>query len=109
MDTFKSTFGVRVADTATTLLTSAGSPIPVLKQLRLTNTAATDVSGYIWVAPNGTTLADDDQYCIPVTVKARDTAYIPLNDKLETSGDFIAAKMGTTNVVNAVLSYVEES
>ena len=106
-DTFKSTFGTRIADTNTTILTAGSSPL-VLKQLRLTNTSTGNVNGYVWIAPNGTTVADDDQYCFYVSMGDRDTIYIPLNDKLETSGDFISAKMNTTNVVNAVLSYIEE-
>ena len=107
-DLFKSTFGTRVTDTATAILT-AGSNKLDLKQVRLTNTSANDVNIQIWVAPSGTTVADGDQYEIKFTIPLNDTVYIPLNDQLASSGDFIALKASTTNVVNAIISYIEEA
>ena len=107
-DLFKSTFGTRVTDTATSVLT-AGSNKLDLKQVRLTNTSAGDVDIQIWVAPSGTTVADGDQYETKLTVPLNDTVYIPLNDQLASSGDFIALKASTTNVVNAIISYIEEA
>ena len=107
-DLFKSTFGTRVTDTATSLLT-AGSNKLDLKQLRLTNTSSSDIEIQIWVAPSGTTVADGDQYETKLSIPSNDTVYIPLNDQLASSGDFISLKASTTNVINAIISYIEEA
>ena len=107
-DLFKSTFGTRVTDNAVSLLT-AGSNKLDLKQVRLTNTDSNSITVQIWIAPSGTTVTDNDQYELEVIVPANDTIYVPLNDQLASNGDFISAKAGTTNVVNAVVSYIEEA
>lgn len=107
-DNFKSTFGARIADSATAVLT-AGSNKLDLKQVRLTNTTASAVTVQLWVAPSGTTVADGDQYEIKLSVPLNDTVYVPLNDQLVSSGDFIAAKADTADAVNIVVSYIEEA
>ncbi len=114
MDTYKSTQSARITDSATAFLTRGASNDLVVKYVRLSNTSDSAVTVQIWVAPNDTgsvrTVGDDDEYQMgELSVPANDTVYVPLDDKLTAENDTIQAKAATTNVVNIVVTYIEEN
>lgn len=112
-DAFESTDMARVTTSATAFLTRGASNDLVVKEIRLSNTSASDVVVRIWIAPNDSgavrTVADDDQYEVKVTVPADDTVYVPFNDKLDAQNDTVQMKAATTGVVNAAVAYIEET
>lgn len=113
-DTYKSTTSARVSDSAAALLTRGSSNDLVVKQIRLHNTSSSAVTVTIWVAPNESgaarTVTAGDQYqAAKISIEADDTAYIPLDDKLTSENDTVQLMAGTTDVVNAVVTYIEES
>ena len=113
-DTLKSTASARVTTSATAFLTRGASNDLVAKKIRLHNTSTSAVTVNVWVAPNNggavRTPADDDVYQLAkISVAPDDTVYVPLDDKLTAENDTIQLLASTTNVVNAVVTYIEES
>lgn len=111
---YKSTVSARVTDSATAFLTRGASNDLIAKLVRLHNTDESAITVNVWVAANdggsARSVADDDAYqAAKVSVDPDDTVYVALDDKLTAENDTVQLMAGTTNKVNAVVTYIEES